>query len=493
MRIAVDCTQTIIMLQAMMLVPSFLVRPAGRCAFLGIRRRSVAAWVTPPSSAAASARTIPTTTAAATLLRITPSGTAATTTAYGNDPTTTPQWPHRRRPFSGSSSSSSSNGDAVHGDGQADAITTGNETQPKSSTRLKFEDTPLGRNGAHLLDGLDVYSVAADDGHPIAVYGINSQSPILDDNNNHDIDDKLTTTTTTTTLKPILLLHGRTWSSVPVFHLLGGSHGTVTTTAAAAADTNHHHTHHHESRSLMEALLAKGLQPYCMDFRGFGGTPPDETGCVEPYRCVQDAETVLRWISQRHNLTAAQNPPALLGWSQGALVAQMAAQKSHPALSKVILYGSIYDPLIRYPREPLYSSHRPNRTVIYNQFDNAMEDFTVEGTIAPEPARLFAEAALLSDPVRAVWKNLYQFNNCDPARVHVPCLVVAGDQDPYAPLHVQQELFGNLARASDRTWCILSGADHACHLLDDGRFRLINTVVSFVHNGKRTEQKHDVY
>lgn len=69
-------------------------------------------------------------------------------------------------------------------------------------------------------------------------------------------------------MKPILLLRGRTWSSVPVFRLLGGPKNN---------------NGRHESRSLMEALLAKELQPYCMDFRGFGGTHPGETGFVKPY------------------------------------------------------------------------------------------------------------------------------------------------------------------------------------------------------------------
>ena len=375
---------------------------------------------------------------------------------------------------------------------------------------LQFHDTPLGKDGMHLLDGLDHYMVyAKDDGHPLLVYGIQSEH-LHSQNNPMD--------TTATTRKPILLLHGRTWSSVPVYHLLGGP--------------NIKQQGSHESRSLMEALLAKGLQPYCMDFRGFGGTHMDATQCVEPYKCVQDAETVLQWIQQRHSTTTTNTDinddddddnnnnnnnhnicndetaiPALLGWSQGALVAQLVAQRNFhqhsittssslakPLLSKLILYGSIYDPLVRYPREPLYVStnHTLSSTTTsrqqLNTYDAAIEDFTVEGTIPPEPARLFAEAALLSDPVKVVWKNLYQFNNCDPARVHVPCLVIAGDQDPYAPLHVQQELFCNLARASDRTWSILSGSDHACHLLD-GRDRLINTVVSFVMNGKRTEPR----
>jgi pimeloyl-ACP methyl ester carboxylesterase len=166
------------------------------------------------------------------------------------------------------------------------------------------------------------------------------------------------------------------------------------------------------------------------------------------------------------------------------LVAQK--KSTEGLLGKVILYGSIYDPHVHYPREPLYRSDpavtKNTTNTILNHFDDAISDFTLEGTIPPEPARLFAEAALLSDPVKAVWKNLYQFNNCDPARVHVPCLVIAGDQDPYSSLHMQQQLFLHLGRASDRTWSILTGCDHAVHLLDDGRDRLINTVTSFVLN-----------
>eukprot|EP00540_Astrosyne_radiata_P022496 CAMPEP_0116857154 /NCGR_PEP_ID=MMETSP0418-20121206/20368_1 /TAXON_ID=1158023 /ORGANISM="Astrosyne radiata, Strain 13vi08-1A" /LENGTH=124 /DNA_ID=CAMNT_0004490751 /DNA_START=178 /DNA_END=552 /DNA_ORIENTATION=+ len=120
--------------------------------------------------------------------------------------------------------------------------------------------------------------------------------------------------------------------------------------------------------------------------------------------------------------------------------------------------------------------------------DMAVEDFTIEGSIPPEPAMRFAEVALQSDPIKARWTHLYQFNNCDPARVTVPTLVVAGDQDPYAPLHVQQELFSNLGRGSDRTWSILADADHAAHLLE-GRGRFVKIVTSFVQNGKRSERE----
>lgn len=276
--------------------------------------------------------------------------------------------------------------------------------RPRDSPKctMTIADTALGDGevGEALLDGLDVYTVQAEhDEHPLSVYGINSERACY--------------SSETESLRPILLLHGRTWSSVPVFHLLGGSK---------------QRRNEDESRSLMEALCLTGLQPYTMDFRGFGGTPPDATHTVEPQKCVSDVETVLGWIADRHGLrskTDNSEMPALLGWSQGALVAQLVAQKNPTILSKLILYGSIYDPLVRYPREPLYTSSERDAPRIENTFDMALEDFTIEGSIPPEPAMHFAEAALQSDPIKAVWSHLYQFNNCDPARVHVPTLVVS--------------------------------------------------------------------
>lgn len=75
--------------------------------------------------------------------------------------------------------------------------------------KKSISDTPLGSSSAsHLLSGLDVYEVCANDGHPISVYGINSEFT------NDDVP--------TVERRPILLLHGRTWSAIPVYHLLGG-------------------------------------------------------------------------------------------------------------------------------------------------------------------------------------------------------------------------------------------------------------------------------
>jgi len=324
-----------------------------------------------------------------------------------------------------------------------------------------------------LLDGLDVYTIPAmGDAHELKVYGIQSKLENSNDDSQRHRHDESCSDRTKSQRRPILLLHGRTWSAVPVYHLLGGPN---------------HASRGIESHSLMEALYEVGLQPYSMDFRGFGGTAKDESGNVEPNRCVLDAESVLSWIAYRHKLDLDTCPhcemPALLGWSQVALVAQLVAQKAPDFLSKLVLYGSIYDPQIRYPRAPLYTSNK-HKGDVENTFDDAIEDFTIEGTIHPEAANLFARAALICDPIKAKWTHLHQFNNCDPGRVHVPTLVIAGDQDPYAPLRVQSELFTNLGRGADRTWSILSDADHAVHLLD-GRNRFVEIVKNFVENGTR--------
>jgi len=326
----------------------------------------------------------------------------------------------------------------------------------RSSTtafRMTIADTALGaEEGKKLLDGLDVYTVPSrEDEHPLTVYGIggDAEEPTWDEH-------------------ILLMLHGRTWSSVPVYHLLGGPRNAGKG---------------RESRSLMEALHHKKIRVYSMDFRGFGGTPPDPSGGVEPNRCMEDVESVLAWLAKRHGCRTPEKI-SLMGWSQGALVAQLTAQRDKPLFSRLILYGSIYDPMVRYPRDPLYQRNPPQNPAHYNTFDAAIEDFTIEGTIPPKAATYFADAALLADPIKAQWKSMHQFNNLDPARVHVPTLVVVGDQDPYAPLHVQSTLFTNLGRGTDRTWSILSDADHAVHLLE-GRSRFQSIVKSFICNGKK--------
>ena len=327
-----------------------------------------------------------------------------------------------------------------------------NDNALHETSRHALSQTPLGKDSAsHLLNGLDVYTIYSkeEQNHPLSLYGLHSTEE-------HAQEIRYR--------RPILLLHGRTWSSVPVYHLLGGQE---------QAQKDQEPNDNNRSRSLMEALYEQGLQPYALDFRGFGGTPSDETNVVTPTICVRDVGYAMKYITKKHafdcndddddNKNEASGDrhhhqqhylPVLLGWSQGALVAQLFAQKNPHTISKLILYGSIYDPLVSYPPIPLYangteslasasasaSAHTTDDKV-KNTFNSAIEDFTIEGSIPPEPATRFAQAALLSDPYKAQWSYLSQFNNLDPARISVPTLVVAGDQGEFYILNMQASIY----------------------------------------------------
>jgi pimeloyl-ACP methyl ester carboxylesterase len=166
--------------------------------------------------------------------------------------------------------------------------------------------------------------------------------------------------------------------------------------------------------------------------------------------------------------------PALLGWSQGALVAQMVAQKTHHLLSKLVLYGSIYDPLVRYVRDPLYTtSPAADSSPIQNTADAAMEDFTIEGTISHEIAIAFAEAALVSDPTRPtgstyISSTLWIQPECTFLR-----LLLRVTKIPMHRFIYRQNCSPIWVEAQTAPGSILADADHAAHLLD-GRERFCN-------------------
>ena len=384
-------------------------------------------------------------------------------------------------------------------------------------------------------NGLLRYVVLADDGHPLRLYaraprhhqqqhthddkvngnsGFSTYNALLSTskedngknekiNNSFDIQNDQQQQQQQ---RSILLLHGRTWSSQPVFDL-------------RTSDDDH------KRQSTLQSLADLGFAAYALDLRGFGETPRDyrydgdnddeneksrSGGYTTPMRCVADVKCAIEWITKRHSsittVSAADaatrgdddeddnsnmsinTKPALLGWSQGALVAQMYAQLHGPTtLSDLILFGSIYDPKTIYPRKPLYlnfdqSYANQQRAMAAPENANtevaALEDFTLPGTICDEAASAFSTLALEVDPIKAAWDDLHEFNICNPALVHVPTMVMAGSQDPYVSWDAQRELFDRLG-TEDKAMCILPGCDHAAHILKARRM-FIRAVAGFL-------------
>lgn len=231
----------------------------------------------------------------------------------------------------------------------------------------------------------------------------------------------------------VLLLHGRTWSILPDFDLRTGG-----------------------EPSLMEFLAGEGVAVYGLDARGYGTTPRDDTGWLEPDRMALDVRSVLNWLRGRHADVA---PPVIMGWSYGSAIGHLAAQRWPESVSGVSLYGYFKDPATEYPmsESPDAAPRSPTTR------EGALSDFITPGSIDSTDIERFVQAALEADPVRVDIRNGHQLNALSPDSLSVPTQILQGELDPIAPTPVQDRLFQGLGTAH-KEWIVLPGCDHAAHL-----------------------------
>jgi pimeloyl-ACP methyl ester carboxylesterase len=248
----------------------------------------------------------------------------------------------------------------------------------------------------------------------------------------------------------VLLLHGRTWSSLPDFDLRAPG----------------------EDLSLMQALADRGIAVYALDARGYGATPRDASGWLTPDRMALDAAGVLEWVRARHPELPA---PAVMGWSFGSTVAHLTAQRWPDLVSGVALYGYWKHPDQALPEvEELGDAPRSPTTD-----EAARSDFITPGSISDSAIEAFVEAALASDPVRVDIRDAHEFNALAPDSLAVPTLILQGEFDPIAPTPVQSALFADLGTAH-KSWVVLPGCDHAAHI-ERCMPRFVRTLSGFVH------------
>jgi len=258
----------------------------------------------------------------------------------------------------------------------------------------------------------------------------------------------------------IVLVHGRTWSSLPDFDLAVKVSRAET---SRGADKE-------QGRSVMQSLNARGYSTFALDLRGYGKTPRDATGWLTPDQAARDVSAALEWLARNRHVER----PTLLGWSNGAVVVQLAAQRRPELLSNLILFGYPRDPAN--PAPPQTVPAQPPREV--NTRERAASDFISPQVTPPAVVEAFVAAALAADPVRADWRNPEEFAALDPARVVTPTLVIHGERDPFATVPAQARLFAQLGTA-DKQWVILPRADHAA-LLENSHAAFIAAILAFV-------------
>lgn len=284
-------------------------------------------------------------------------------------------------------------------------------------------DAPTGESEA--VPALERFEVESD-GHGLTVWGRVPEGPT----------------------QVVLLLHGRTWSTLPDFDLSTGGRP-----------------------SLMERLAAEGIAVYGLDARGYGGTPRDSTGWLEPDRMALDVGAVARWLAERHPSTGR---PVVLGWSYGSAVGHLAAQRWPELFSGVALYG-----YFKFPDRDLPVSESPEEAPrAANTAEAAASDFITPGSIDSTDVRSFVDAALAADPVRVDIRRAHQLNALSPDSLTVPTLILQGALDPIGPTAVQEALFSELG-TDHKEWVVLPGCDHAAHL-ERCKDRFESAVLRFV-------------
>ena len=246
----------------------------------------------------------------------------------------------------------------------------------------------------------------------------------------------------------ILLIHGRTWSALPDFDLK---------------------VPNGENLSLMDSLTAHGFAVYALDMRGYGSTPRDTSGWLSPNKAVQDITAVLKWVDTNDGV---ERKPALFGWSFGSTLSQLTAQASPDLMSHLILFGYWYNPNMTFPENP--DPAAPERRK--NNWDAAISDFKVPGSISQAAIDAFAKACLKHDPVRVDVRRLHQFNALDASKVKVPTLLIQGEHDHLTNTMAHAQVFTQLGHAQ-RSWVVLEGGDHAAHI-EKPRDHMIRAMVA---------------
>jgi pimeloyl-ACP methyl ester carboxylesterase len=247
----------------------------------------------------------------------------------------------------------------------------------------------------------------------------------------------------------VLLVHGRTWSSRPDFDLqVPGM-----------------------QRSVMMSFAAQGIAAYAVDLRGYGETPRDSTGWLTPRRGAADIVNVVTWVGQQHPTLPR---PALVGWSRGAAMAQMAAQQAPTRISALVLFGFAFNPDAQFVDLPT-----PEKPIMdKNTAEAARSDFISPAVTPPAMVKAFVEQALKADPVLVDLKADAEFNALKPAKVAVPTLVLFGERDPGVLLEDAGKFFAKLG-TPDKQMVVLPGGDHAAQL-EDTHDAWIAAIVGFL-------------
>lgn len=253
----------------------------------------------------------------------------------------------------------------------------------------------------------------------------------------------------------IVFIHGRTISALPNFDLQVKS----------------------KNVSVMDAFIKNGFQVYAMDMRGFGNTPRDASGWINPEKASKDVTGLLEWVIKRH---PNSEKPTLFGYSYGSLVSHFVVQEKPELVSQLVLYGHPIDHTYasRYVQNDVKEINTEAELIRKpNSVEWASSDFIINSA-EKEVIDAYILSALKLDPTLADWHKLSQWTQLKPGRITVPTLLINGVHDPVSPVDKLAVFFGGISNP-DRSWVIIPESGHAAHL-ENSSGQMVSSIVNFI-------------
>lgn len=255
--------------------------------------------------------------------------------------------------------------------------------------------------------------------------------------------------------RPVLLLHGVTYSAASVFdlHVPGAPR---------------------DAYSTILQLAARGLDCWALDFAGYGLSESCDYGRPEtPDDYVSQVAEVAANI--RHLTGQA---PILIGWSWGAQVASRAMAKAPDLFSGLVFWGGFWGgsgKLDDLPKRPL-----PTTTRRANTAEHASADFLTPDNYCADVRNAFVKHALWVDPsspTSGITHSTLNLPLHEPAAVKCPTLVIHGTQDPVVNRLDIQDF---VSRLGDKlvSYVRIPGADHNVQY-SENRHLLFDALASF--------------